>query len=264
MELCIHIMEYSRKNENSVTKYGKMSEYINIMFSKRSQFQKSTNCVYTDPKQADQSTVFHFRMGVPLEAVIGRGPRGSFWGPGNVTLLNLTHRYVEEIVHENSLAHTSLIQDSSVCIFLRMNLFLKGITKVGCELSLTRSSQEWQRCKWIIQRSESIQTNVAVLMAVVVVLCFALFCFSQSESTASRNLSCRICTQGSLSQVPNATGQAVPRGILTGALVGSVFIHSVDKILRAQDTKKLQVHDNFGKCFILFLLFPFCLQSGIS
>lgn len=65
---------------------------------------------------------------------------GSFWGPGNVTLLNLTHRYVEEIVHENSLADTSLIQDSSVCIFLRMNLFLKGITKVGCELSLMRSS----------------------------------------------------------------------------------------------------------------------------
>lgn len=52
--------------------------------------------------------------------------------------------------------------------------------------------------------------------------------------------------------VPKDTGHEVPYGVLSRALMNSVITHSVDKILRAQDTKKLQEDGNFSKCFISY------------
>lgn len=46
-----------------------------------------------------------------------------------------------------------------------------------------------------------------------------------------------------------------PEACSLGLQWASVFTHSVDKILRAQDTKKLQVNDNFSKCFISYSFF---------
>ena len=85
-------------------------------------------------------------------------------------------------------------------------------------------------------------------------LFWVLFFSPQSESIDSRSTSCRNCTRPSQS-APNAPGQAVPRGMFSRAPVGSVFTHSVDKILKAQDTKKLHVNDNFSKCFISYSFF---------
>lgn len=49
----------------------------------------------------------------------------SFWGPGNVMLLDLNCHDVEKIVYQNPSADTFMIHDHSVCIFLCSNWFLK-------------------------------------------------------------------------------------------------------------------------------------------
>lgn len=80
------------------------------------------------------------------------------------------------------------------------------------------------------------------------------FCFYQSGYINSRYLNYNNWARSDWA-VPNDTGQGAPWGVLSRALVDSVFTHSVDRILRAQDTKRLQEDGTFSKRFISYSSF---------